>query len=115
MENTIHIGSIIKKKVEEKKLSIAEFAKKIYCDRTTVYDLFKRSNIDIERLIRISKVLEYNFIEEVYLSKEEIKSESQETEDPILYIAVPINSKELDKMILPENFILLHKEARNKK
>ena len=57
MENDIHIGSIIKKKVEESKMSIAEFAEKIYCDRTTVYDLFKRSSIDIERLIRISKVL----------------------------------------------------------
>ncbi len=30
MENDIHIGSIIKKKVEESKMSIAEFAEKIY-------------------------------------------------------------------------------------
>ena len=70
MENDIHIGSIIKKKVEESKMSIAEFAEKIYCDRTTVYDLFKRSSIDIERLIRISKVLGYNFLVKVYLERE---------------------------------------------
>lgn len=113
MENDIHIGSIIKKKVEESKMSIAEFAEKIYCDRTTVYDLFKRSSIDIERLIRISKVLEYNFLVKVYLEREfpEYQSlltkKTTDAENQIVYIAVPIKKEELKKIDLPDNAILL--------
>jgi hypothetical protein len=48
-------------------MNIAEFSRKIHCDRTTIYYLFKQKSIDIERLELISRVLDFDFIREVYL------------------------------------------------
>lgn len=65
----IHIGEIIKVKFEASGLSVSEFAKRINCERTNVYNIFTRPNIDVELLISISEVLEYNFFNE-YLKNE---------------------------------------------
>ncbi len=65
----IHIGKIIKEKLKERKISVAEFARQINCERATVYYIFTQKSIDIERLIRISEVLKYDFIIEIYLSQ----------------------------------------------
>jgi len=48
-------------------MTITEFANKINRERTTVYDIFERKSIDIELLIQISQVLDYDFIREFYL------------------------------------------------
>ena len=63
----VHIGSIIRTKLEESQLSIAEFAERINRTRPTVYDIFNRKSIDTDLLIKISEVLGYNFLQEVYL------------------------------------------------
>lgn len=63
----IHIGESIAEKLRDKKMTYAEFARKINVDRSTVYHILRSKSIDIERLLLISKVLDYNFIEEVYL------------------------------------------------
>lgn len=65
----IHIGSIIRQKLEESPLSVAEFAFQINRTRTTVYDIFNRKSIDVDLLLSISEVLNYNFMEEVYLTR----------------------------------------------
>jgi predicted transcriptional regulator len=62
----IHLGSLIRQKLSENSMSIQDFSDKINCHRTTVYDIFKRKSIDIEQLIRISKVLDFDFIHEIY-------------------------------------------------
>lgn len=63
MLSSIHIGSLIEEQVRIHKMSISSFAKKLNCDRTNVYDIFKRATIDTELLYRISKVLNYNFFD----------------------------------------------------
>ena len=65
----IHIGYIIKKKVKERPITVTEFAEKIYCERTTVYDIFERKSIDSELLFRISETLNFDFYNEIYLNK----------------------------------------------
>lgn len=67
----IHIGSIIRRKLEESPLTIAQFAEQINRTRPTVYDIFNRKSIDTDLLIRISEVLKYNFLKEVYLEKKD--------------------------------------------
>lgn len=66
----IHIGQLIERQIHEQGRSVTWFAKKLYCDRTNVYSIFKRASIDTDLLIRISKILNYNFFdcftEEVY-------------------------------------------------
>ena len=66
--NDIYIGEQIKKKCKEKHISIAQFAKAIRCSRATAYNIFVSKSIDIDRLIQISNVLDYQFLEE-YLAK----------------------------------------------
>jgi len=63
-KNDLHIGEIIKKKVEEKGFTISEFAEKICCSRTNVYSIFNSQSIDTNKLIKISEVLCHNFFED---------------------------------------------------
>jgi predicted transcriptional regulator len=65
----IHIGRIIKQKIQEKSVNIGEFADNIHCCRTAVYNIFKQKSIDTELLIKISIVLDYDFIHEIYFPK----------------------------------------------
>ena len=102
----IHIGPIIKQKVEENSMTIKEFAEKINCERSTVYHIFKQKSIDIERLIKISEVLNYDFIFEVYLkNRDKIINTSSS-----VYVAVEINPDSLQQITLPDNFIKLIKK-----
>ncbi|MDR3287543.1 MAG: helix-turn-helix domain-containing protein [Prevotellaceae bacterium] len=72
MKNT-HIGETIKQKMKEQNFRVADFAKAIHCNRNNVYSIFKRKNIDVELLMLISKVLEYDFITEVYFKQKSTK------------------------------------------
>ena len=102
----IHIGSIIKQKLAESSMTIKEFADSINCDRTTVYDIFKRKSIDIERLIKISEVLNFDFINEIYLNQPtKIFSPPTKT----VFIAVEIDETILEKTDLPNGFVKLTK------
>lgn len=65
----IFIGKIIKDRVDELGMGYAEFARRIKCSRTSVYNIFESKSIDIERLIRISEILDYDFIGQIYLKK----------------------------------------------
>ena len=108
METTqdIHIGSIIKKKWEENSMTLNEFAQRINRDRTTVYNIFERKSIDIELLIKISKALDYDFIHEVYYPK------NTNTTPRKILVAVEIEEGEMEKLELPEEFILFVKSKK---
>ena len=96
----IHIGSIIKEKLTERSMTITEFAYKINKERTTARDILKRKSIDTELLIDISKVLDYDFIRNVYYG---------EQTSPTIFIAVKTKEDEVKNLDLPEEFIRLVK------
>ena len=50
-----HIGQIIEKELHRQE--------RLYCDRTNVYNIFRRQSLDTELLLRISIILEYNFFQ----------------------------------------------------
>ncbi len=62
MQN-IHIGNLIKEELQNQERSISWFARKLYCDRSNVYDIFKRESIDTELLLRISLILKRDFFQ----------------------------------------------------
>jgi len=97
----IHIGSIIKKILTEKSMTIAEFARKINRERQTVYDIFERKSMDIDLLIKISDALDYDFIHEVYFPK------NADTISSKIFIAIEIEEREIEKLKLPEEFVRL--------
>lgn len=59
------IGKMIKNKVEEQGRSIQWFAEKLSCHRSNIYDIFNRENIDVSLLIKISSILQYNFLKDI--------------------------------------------------
>ena len=65
--DSIHIGNIIKEKWVEKAMTVTEFSTHLHLSRTAAYAIFKRKSIDINLLIKISEVLDYDFIRHVYL------------------------------------------------
>jgi len=99
--NNIHIGSIIKQKLEESSMSMKEFAGRIKCERTTVYNIFERKSIDSELLLRISQALNFDFYNEVYLNNEKNNFSKK------ILIAIEIDEKNIDKLDLPDNFTKL--------
>lgn len=58
----MHIGRIIEKKLAEKKMTRAEFARRLYLDRSSVYNIFSKETLDVDRLQQISEILEFDFL-----------------------------------------------------
>jgi hypothetical protein len=59
----IHIGQLIKKVVRESNIKDAAFAKGIGKSRQNVYDLYKRSDMEVKLLHTISQALNYDFFQ----------------------------------------------------
>ena len=48
-----------------KTCSIGWFAKELNCDRRNIYRIFKKENIDIQLLARISQILDHDFFHDL--------------------------------------------------
>lgn len=59
----IHIGKIIKEEVKRQGRSVKWLSEKLYCDRSNIYDIFKRQSIDTSLLKRFSEILGIDFFE----------------------------------------------------
>ena len=71
----LHIGKLIEEELRRQERTVSWFARKLFCDRTNVYDIFQRKSIDTELLMRISIVLDYDFFKhytETMKGKEEV-------------------------------------------
>jgi predicted transcriptional regulator len=65
--NAINIGSVIEHQFRINSITLAEFADRLNCSRSTVYTIFKRDDIDMESLTKISEILDFDFIHACYL------------------------------------------------
>lgn len=74
------IGERIDKEIRKNFHTYQEFAGAINTTRTNVYSIIKRRTIDTELLIVISKVLNYNFFEELCDEVKEAIAEKQREE-----------------------------------
>jgi len=61
----LHIGQLIKAVFDESGMTVSEFARQIHLERSTVYSIFERQNIDALLLARISLVLKHNFLSDI--------------------------------------------------
>lgn len=57
----IHIGKEIEAELHRQERGVTWLARKLHCDRTNVYNIFKRQGIDTRLLERISIILNRNF------------------------------------------------------
>lgn len=61
----IHIGERIKEVLLEKGHNACWLSERIPCERSNVYHIFKRCDIGIELLFRISEILDHDFFAEL--------------------------------------------------
>lgn len=57
----IPIGALIEAELHKQERTTVWFARKLGCNRTNAYKIFKRQSIDTELLSKISQVLRYDF------------------------------------------------------
>lgn len=57
----IHIGRLIKQKMEERHLTVVWLARHLSCSRTNIYKMFERYSIDTEVLMKLSTILDFDF------------------------------------------------------
>lgn len=60
----IDIGNEIQKELKRQERSVSWFARKLYCDRSNIYSIFKRKSIDCDMLLRISRILGCDFFKQ---------------------------------------------------
>ena len=61
----MNIGKHIQEVLKKHGKSAAWLAKEIPCERTNVYNIFKRKSLDAKLLMRISIILDYDFFKEL--------------------------------------------------
>lgn len=66
---TVHIGKLIKQTIEERGMSVSEFARRINTSRENVYGIFKRQSVDTTLLQKAGKVLEKDFFEYYHIKE----------------------------------------------
>lgn len=59
------IGQLIENEVRKQGWIIKDFAERICCTRTNVYDIFNRNKMDVAQLAHISKILKHNFFKDL--------------------------------------------------
>ncbi len=57
----IHIGQCIRKQVEEQGKTSVWLARELGCHRTNLYKIYDKRTIDTGILLRISRILNYDF------------------------------------------------------
>ena len=62
----VHIGKLIHDELDRQGRTVVWFAKQIYCEKSNVYKMFRRKSIDLFQLMRISEVLDHNFLKDCY-------------------------------------------------
>lgn len=66
----LHIGRKIEEELRCQERTVAWFARKLYCNRQNVYDIFKRESIDTSLLRRISAILGHDFFKDLSMDME---------------------------------------------
>ena len=62
MDNGFHIGNMIQAQLKEQGRTMTWFADAIHCDRSNVYKMLRRETIDLILLMKISELLNYDFL-----------------------------------------------------
>jgi len=69
----MHIGKRIKEVLDEQGRSASWLAMKVPCERTNIYDVFKRKDVSVALLFKISSILGHDFFLEL---SDELRAQS---------------------------------------
>ena len=60
----IHIGQLIRQRMEECQMSVSELSRRYGCSRVNMYKIFDKPSIDTAMLLRFSLLLDYDFFQQ---------------------------------------------------
>jgi len=75
----IHIGKKIRLVFDQSGLTVSQLARMLEVHRPKIYNIFECKSIETDLLCKISDVLHYDFLSEVYLSKREKENQNPNT------------------------------------
>lgn len=61
----IHLGNMIKRELKTQGRSVSWLARTIHMERSSIYKIFERNSLDVGLLIRISLVMDHDFLMDV--------------------------------------------------
>ena len=61
----MHIGHLIRNVLDEKRISVRQFAMMANSERTNMYCILDRESIDLSVLERYSRILDHNFFQDL--------------------------------------------------
>lgn len=64
-EENPHIGQLIKEVVSRKGIKVSWLSEQLNSHRNNIYKIYSRSWIDTDTLMRISRILEHDFFEDL--------------------------------------------------
>jgi len=67
----IHIGKKIQQVFNQSGLTVSQFARMVEVNRYKIYNIFESKTIETDLLCKISDVLHFDFLLEVYIKKRE--------------------------------------------
>jgi len=72
----VHKGEIVEKAVRASGIKLTELAKKMNLSRRHLYNLFEESNLSVEYIYKIGKIIHYDFTNEIgsYLKNSSLHS-----------------------------------------
>ena len=107
------IGKLIQKRLKERGMSNAEFARRINTHVRNVYDIFRRKSIDTDLLVTIGSVLDYDFFKYYFLPLQEKAPIANESEN---HYTTNAENKRLQKKIetLEKEIELLNERLQDK-
>ena len=65
----VHVGKMIQDELRRQGRTVNWLAAQIYCEKSNIYNLFRRKSIDLEQLMKISEVLGHNFLRDCFDEK----------------------------------------------
>lgn len=93
----VHIGHEIERVLHASGMSVTEFAARICCNRKNVYDIFRRKSIQMDQIIRISEVLNYDFVRQCYYDEADWHKESKTLKIKLLIDGEKVSLEQCDK------------------
>lgn len=94
----IHRGKIIQKVLKDQDVKVSSIAKKLHKDRTVLYDWFANPDLSLDTIVKIGKVIKYDFGQDI----PELRS-STLSEPGQIYNSLPLCQQKLFEVTLELN------------
>lgn len=105
----IHIGALLHREAKEQKMTEESLADILCCTQGAISEMFHHTDIDMYRLIRMSYILNYDFIRNIYLPYMCVNPTEMIANDCIADLQVMKITPKTISIITDNNTMIYHK------